>query len=109
MSSSMMTSMPVTARQTFQGIDTCGQRLADEIARIASQHASLQYFSCIGHSMGGLLARYAIGEQPIAIIVTTDIFRLMTLVICSLYAETACQAGGWCHLWGMPTCCLTYL
>lgn len=51
-----------SARQTFQGLDTCGQRLADEIGRIASQHASLRYFSCVGHSMGGLLARYAIGK-----------------------------------------------
>ena len=39
-----------------------GQRLADEIQLIISQNASLQYISCIGHSMGGLLARYAIGE-----------------------------------------------
>ncbi|KAK9833727.1 hypothetical protein WJX74_003937 [Apatococcus lobatus] len=49
-------------RQTFQGLDTCGQRLAVEIERIVSQQASFKYLSCIGHSMGGLLARYAVGK-----------------------------------------------
>ncbi|GLI70839.1 hypothetical protein VaNZ11_015852, partial [Volvox africanus] len=46
---------------TYDGIDVCGQRLADEIRSVAAAHPSLQRISVIGHSMGGLLLRYAIG------------------------------------------------
>ncbi|GIL80454.1 hypothetical protein Vretifemale_9661, partial [Volvox reticuliferus] len=46
---------------TYDGIDVCGQRLADEIRSVAASHPSLQRISVIGHSMGGLLLRYAIG------------------------------------------------
>ena len=48
--------------QTFQGIDTCGDRLASEILQLVRQHHGLQYISLIGHSMGGLIVRYAAGR-----------------------------------------------
>ncbi len=48
--------------KTFQGIDACAQRLVDEIAHIVVQNPSLRCISFIGHSMGGLLARCAIGR-----------------------------------------------
>ncbi|GLC52657.1 hypothetical protein PLESTB_000654200 [Pleodorina starrii] len=46
---------------TYDGIDVCGQRLADEIRSVTTAYPSLQRISVIGHSMGGLLLRYAIG------------------------------------------------
>jgi hypothetical protein len=47
---------------TYQGIDTCGQRLADEIRTVAAAHPSLTRLSVVAHSMGGLMARYALGS-----------------------------------------------
>lgn len=46
---------------TYQGIDTCGQRLADEVRAVAAAHPSLTRLSVVAHSMGGLMARYALG------------------------------------------------
>jgi len=48
--------------QTFDGLDTCGMRLAAEVEQVVRQHPNLQRISFLGHSMGGLLARHAIGE-----------------------------------------------
>ena len=47
---------------TYAGIDTCGHRLAAEINSIVVATPSLERISFIGHSMGGLIARYAAGE-----------------------------------------------
>lgn len=44
---------------TYQGIDVCGQRLADEIRGLVAQHPSLQRISVIGHSMVGQAGRLA--------------------------------------------------
>lgn len=58
--------------QTFDGIDVCGKRLADEIQHIIAANPDLEYISMIGHSMGGLILRYTAGylfdkdEQRIA-------------------------------------------
>ena len=46
---------------TYQGIDTCGARLANEVATVASNLPSLHRISFICHSMGGLISRHAIG------------------------------------------------
>jgi triacylglycerol esterase/lipase EstA (alpha/beta hydrolase family) len=48
--------------QTYQGIDKCGDRLASEILALVEQHQNLEYISMLGHSMGGLLIRYAAGR-----------------------------------------------
>lgn len=59
-------------QETFDGVDVCGQRLAHEIQDIIARHPELEYISMIGHSMGGLMLRYAAGylydrdEQRIA-------------------------------------------
>lgn len=45
------------------GIDVCGQRLADEIRGVVRRHPSLTRITVIGHSMGGLLVRFAIGGE----------------------------------------------
>lgn len=47
--------------QTFDGIDMCGKRLAAEIQEVIAANPQLQYISMVGHSMGGLLIRYAAG------------------------------------------------
>eukprot|EP00892_Ulva_mutabilis_P005269 jgi/Ulvmu1/3113/UM015_0153.1 len=57
---------------TFDGIDVCGKRLAEEIQQVVAGQPELQYISMLGHSMGGLVLRYAAGylydkkEQRIA-------------------------------------------
>lgn len=48
--------------ETYHGIDVCGRRLADEILDEVKKNHRLKRISIIGHSMGGLIARYAIGE-----------------------------------------------
>lgn len=44
------------------GIDVCGHRLAQEVASVVAQHPEATHLSLLGHSMGGLIARYAAGE-----------------------------------------------
>jgi len=48
--------------QTYHGIDVCGRRLAAEIRELAANNPALQRLSIIGHSMGGLISRFALGE-----------------------------------------------
>lgn len=45
---------------TLNGIDSAGQRLAEEIGFIVKRTPSLRRISFLGHSLGGLFARYAI-------------------------------------------------
>ena len=49
---------------THDGIDKCGDRLADEVMKTAKQHnlPPGTRISFVGHSLGGLIARYAIGK-----------------------------------------------
>ncbi|QDZ24487.1 alpha/beta-hydrolase [Chloropicon primus] len=47
--------------KTFDGIDTCGGRLAEEIKDIVREQPSLKTLSVVGHSLGGLISRYALG------------------------------------------------
>ncbi|KAL4425732.1 hypothetical protein ABPG75_009748 [Micractinium tetrahymenae] len=49
-------------QKTFEGIDVCGERLAAEIRAVVAQHPGLARISILGHSMGGLLSRYAAGR-----------------------------------------------
>ena len=49
--------------QTYDGIDVCGERLADEMRRVVALHPRLERLSIVGHSMGGLISRYAAGEE----------------------------------------------
>lgn len=51
-----------TYAKTFDGIDTCGRRLAQEVCDVVAANPSLRSISFVGHSMGGLLARCAIGR-----------------------------------------------
>ncbi|CAL9116026.1 unnamed protein product [Musa textilis] len=45
---------------TFDGVDVMGERLADEVISIVANNPGLQKISFVGHSLGGLIARYAI-------------------------------------------------
>ncbi|XP_057794272.1 putative lipase YDL109C [Salvia miltiorrhiza] len=45
---------------TLDGVDVMGKRLADEVISVVSRHSNLEKISFVGHSLGGLVARYAI-------------------------------------------------
>lgn len=60
--------------QTFDGIDSCGDRLAAEVLQKAKEYPSLEKISLLGHSMGGLLVRYAAGK----------LYDPVTCLICGL-------------------------
>ncbi|KAK2660052.1 hypothetical protein Ddye_006585 [Dipteronia dyeriana] len=47
---------------TFDGVDVMGDRLADEVLSVVKRHPGVQKISFIGHSLGGLIARYAIAR-----------------------------------------------
>lgn len=47
---------------TFDGVDVMGQRLADEVISATSRYPSLQKISFVSHSLGGLVARYAVAK-----------------------------------------------
>jgi len=47
-----------TRQRSMAGIDVCGQRVADEILQIASEHPSLEHLSLVGLSLGGIICRY---------------------------------------------------
>ncbi|OWM80593.1 hypothetical protein CDL15_Pgr006623 [Punica granatum] len=47
---------------TFDGVDVMGGRVAEEVKSIVKDHPYLQKISFIGHSLGGLVSRYAIAR-----------------------------------------------
>lgn len=47
---------------TFDGVDVMGSRLADEVMSVIKRRPELQKISFIGHSLGGLITRYAIAK-----------------------------------------------
>ncbi|KAL6296326.1 hypothetical protein ACE6H2_004468 [Prunus campanulata] len=47
---------------TFDGVDVMGERLAEEVISVIKRHPSVQKISFVGHSLGGLIARYTIGR-----------------------------------------------
>ncbi|GMI91057.1 hypothetical protein like AT1G10040 [Hibiscus trionum] len=47
---------------TFDGVDVMGDRLAEEVKSVIGRHPSVQKISFVGHSLGGLIARYAIAR-----------------------------------------------
>ncbi|XP_057776520.1 putative lipase ROG1 [Salvia miltiorrhiza] len=49
-----------TSMLTFDGVDVMGKRLADEVISVVGRHPKLQKISFLGHSLGGVIARYAI-------------------------------------------------
>ncbi|XP_057473963.1 lipid droplet phospholipase 1-like isoform X3 [Actinidia eriantha] len=51
-----------TAMLTLDGIDVMGDRLAGEVLHVIKQNPRLCKISFVAHSLGGLVARYAIGR-----------------------------------------------
>ena len=49
-------------RATYLGVDACGRRLAKEVLGVVSETPSLRRISFVGHSLGGLISRFALGE-----------------------------------------------
>ncbi|KAK9450982.1 putative serine esterase-domain-containing protein [Limtongia smithiae] len=64
---------------TYDGIDMCGEKVADEIEQALEsyekQNIQIDKISVVGYSLGGLMARYAIG-----ILYTKGIFKKVTPV-----------------------------
>ncbi|KAK3425655.1 hypothetical protein EUGRSUZ_F02203 [Eucalyptus grandis] len=50
------------SRLTFHGVDVMGQRLAEEVKSVVKDNPTVQKISFIGHSLGGLVARYAVAK-----------------------------------------------
>ncbi|XP_042509519.1 putative lipase ROG1 [Macadamia integrifolia] len=50
------------SKLTLDGVDVMGERLAEEVVELIKRKPDVQKISFIGHSMGGLVARYAIGR-----------------------------------------------
>ncbi|EYU28606.1 hypothetical protein MIMGU_mgv1a0099501mg, partial [Erythranthe guttata] len=50
------------AMLTLDGVDVMGERLADEVHEVIKRKPCLRKISFVAHSVGGLVARYAIGK-----------------------------------------------
>ncbi|KAL3535338.1 hypothetical protein ACH5RR_003799 [Cinchona calisaya] len=51
-----------TSKLTFDGVDLMGERLAEEVVNVIKNWPGLHKISFVAHSLGGLIARYAIGR-----------------------------------------------
>ncbi|KAK9130186.1 hypothetical protein Sjap_010673 [Stephania japonica] len=51
-----------SSKLTFDGVDLMGERLAEEVLSVVSRRPGVQKISFVAHSLGGLIARYAIGR-----------------------------------------------
>ncbi|KAK7311745.1 hypothetical protein RJT34_10072 [Clitoria ternatea] len=47
---------------TFDGVDVMGERLTEEVISVIKRHPSVEKISFVGHSSGGMIARYAIAK-----------------------------------------------
>ncbi|KAF8412938.1 hypothetical protein HHK36_000910 [Tetracentron sinense] len=47
---------------TLDGVDVMGERLADEVVEVIKRKPDVRKISFVAHSLGGLVARYAIGR-----------------------------------------------
>ncbi|KAF3433191.1 hypothetical protein FNV43_RR24293 [Rhamnella rubrinervis] len=50
------------SRLTLDGVDVMGERLAEEVLEVIQRKPNLNKISFVAHSVGGLVARYAIGK-----------------------------------------------
>ncbi|KAK9931872.1 hypothetical protein M0R45_019128 [Rubus argutus] len=50
-----------SSRLTFDGVDLMGERLAKEVLAVVSKRSEVRKISFVAHSLGGLVARYAMG------------------------------------------------
>ncbi|KAI3411277.1 DUF676 domain-containing protein [Psidium guajava] len=50
------------AKSTLDGVDVMGERLAEEVLEVINRKPNIRKISFVAHSVGGLVARYAIGK-----------------------------------------------
>ncbi|KAF3952740.1 hypothetical protein ACB098_12G107000 [Castanea mollissima] len=50
------------SKKTLDGVDVMGERLAEEVLELIQRKPNLSMISFVAHSVGGLVARYAIGR-----------------------------------------------
>ncbi|OMO94387.1 hypothetical protein CCACVL1_06034, partial [Corchorus capsularis] len=50
------------SKLTFDGVDLMGERLAQEVLAVVKRRPEVRKISFVAHSLGGLIARYAIGR-----------------------------------------------
>ncbi|XP_030530241.1 lipid droplet phospholipase 1 [Rhodamnia argentea] len=50
------------AKSTLDGVDVMGERLAEEVLEVIDRKPNIRKISFVAHSVGGLVARYAIGK-----------------------------------------------
>ncbi|XP_051151769.1 putative lipase ROG1 [Andrographis paniculata] len=50
------------SRLTFDGVDTMGERLAEEVNDVIRRWNGISKISFVAHSLGGLVSRYAVGR-----------------------------------------------
>lgn len=50
-----------SSTRTFDGVDQMGNRLAEEVKKVIENKPGVKRISFVSHSLGGLVARYAIG------------------------------------------------
>ncbi|GLT29030.1 hypothetical protein SLA2020_048440 [Shorea laevis] len=51
-----------SSKLTFDGVDLMGERLAEEVLAVVRHRPEVRKISFVAHSLGGLVARYAIGR-----------------------------------------------
>ncbi|KAM0989419.1 hypothetical protein ACFX15_012842 [Malus domestica] len=51
-----------SSRLTFDGVDLMGERLAEEVLAVVRRRSEVRKISFVAHSLGGLVARYAVGR-----------------------------------------------
>ncbi|KAL6984993.1 hypothetical protein U1Q18_018374 [Sarracenia purpurea var. burkii] len=51
-----------SSKLTFDGVDRMGERLAEEVLDVVKRWPGVKKISFVAHSLGGLVARYAIGR-----------------------------------------------
>ncbi|MED6174006.1 hypothetical protein PIB30_064890 [Stylosanthes scabra] len=50
------------SKLTLDGVDVMGERLAEEVCEVVRRKPNMRKISFVAHSVGGLVARYAIGK-----------------------------------------------
>jgi hypothetical protein len=79
------------SRLTFEGVDRMGERLADEVIHVIERWPNVSKISFVAHSLGGLVARYAIGrlysKVPVSVNSSSGDQHISNLAECQQHYE----------------------
>jgi hypothetical protein len=79
---------------TYDGIDTCGERVAweieNEIKESENEGVKIKKISVVGYSLGGLIARYSIG-----LLYSKGYFDEIEPMVCCLFIEILYGTDGY--------------